>query len=97
MRTRIVAFIVALALTSDGAIAEVVPEKSKFDGRIRTVAYNPADVVRIDTAAGVNLMMVFADGEAYVDHAFGDGEAYLLSHRANVIFLKARLPDTCSG
>ena len=49
---------------------------SPYDYRIKSVVYNPVDVVRIDSVAGVATHIVVAPDESYVTHAFGDSNSY---------------------
>ena len=76
--------------------AAQTPTPSKFDGRIGYVTYNAADVVTINTTAGVATHISLQEGESYVTHAFGDAEAWSFAMERNHVFIKpkADLADT---
>lgn len=79
---------IAAASVASGALAAATPSASKFDDRIRFVTYNGADVVRIDTVAGIATHIQLEEGETYVTHAFGDAAAWNFASSANHVFLK---------
>lgn len=68
--------ILAAGVAPSIAAAAEVPTASRFDSRIRTVIYNPEDVVTVATAAGSATTVRFEDGETYVNHVFGDAAAW---------------------
>lgn len=72
------------------AVAEQQPAASKHDGRIRFVSYNNADVVKVDTLAGVATLIQLEEGETYVTHAFGDAEAWSFAMEKHHVFIKPR-------
>lgn len=72
------------------AMADQVSTPSKFDSRIRYVTFNPADVVRVDTVAGIATHIRLEEGEEYVTHAFGDAEAWSFAIEKNHVFIKPR-------
>lgn len=78
----------ALALMPVAASADQVPAASKYDERIRYVTYNGADVVRLDTVAGIATHIKLEPGEEYVTHAFGDAEAWSFAIERNHVFIK---------
>lgn len=80
--------VIAAAAMASGAFAAATPTASKFDGRIRYVTYNGADVVRIDTLAGIATHIQLEEGETYVTHAFGDAAAWNFASTGNHVFLK---------
>ena len=66
------------------------PHKSGFDSRIRYTPYNAHDVVQLNTTIGIVTHIVLEDGEQYLTHAFGDGEAYAFMVKKNHLFLKPK-------
>lgn len=66
------------------------PHKSGFDSRIRHTPYNAFDVVQLNTTIGIVTHIVLEDGEQYLTHAFGDGEAYAFTVKKNHLFLKPK-------
>ncbi len=79
-----------LPVTVAPAFALDMPKHSKFDTRITYVRYNSADVVQLNTVVGVATHIMFEEDEYYVDHAFGDSDAYVMSHNGNHVFLKPK-------
>lgn len=61
---------------------------SPYDYRIKSIVYNPVDVVRLDAIAGNFTTIVVAPDEKYVAHAFGTPNSYALSHVENNYFVK---------
>lgn len=68
--------LIGLAAPPAVAVAAEVPTASRFDTRIRTVTYNPEDVVTVATAAGSATTIMFEEGEQYQNHVFGDAAAW---------------------
>ncbi len=77
-----------------------IPEVSKFDKRIQSVAYNPEDVVRLYTRVGTATLIQFEDGETIEGNptglGIGDAKAWSINVRGHNIFLKpaATHPET---
>jgi len=67
-----------------------IPQPSPYDKRIRTVEYDPRDVVRIDGMVGIATHIHLEEGEKYVDHAFGDAAGWHFAENGNHIFLKPK-------
>lgn len=81
--------LLAALLGAIGAAQAVeLPSPSTFDPRIKSVAYNSKDVVRINGMVGIATHIQLEPGERYVDHAFGDSQGWHFSENANHIFLK---------
>lgn len=89
MKKHALAALVLTGLTLSGnAMALVEGRGSPYDFRIKSVVYNPVDVVRMDAVAGVATTIVVAPDETYVTHVFGTKDAYVLSHVENNYFVK---------
>ena len=75
---------------------ELAPRPGKFDPRVRTVAYNPQDVVAITTYYGVSTPIRFAEDELVEEQSLdaGDREAWSIkvSARKNVLFIRPKMP-----
>lgn len=71
-------------------VAEVVPERGELDPRVRTVVYNPSNVVRLNTFFGVSTHVQFAADEAIKEVAVGDSQAWDIQPRRNHLFVKPR-------
>ncbi|MGB7816289.1 MAG: P-type conjugative transfer protein VirB9 [Methylotenera sp.] len=77
-------------------IAEITPNKSPYDSRVRVIDYNKLDVVKLSTFYGVSTHVQFADDETIKDVAVGDDQAWNIVPRGNHLFIKpkARKADT---
>ncbi len=82
--------LVGVSLGTGGALAEVAPRRGTADARVRTVYYNPANVVSIDATHGVSTMIVLGDAEKIETVAVGDSLSWKIepNKRGNIIFLK---------
>jgi type IV secretion system protein VirB9 len=80
----------ASAFTAGSALADQPTSASKFDSRIRFATYNNADVLTVDTMAGIATHIQLEEGEAYITHAFGDAAAWSFAMEKNHVFLKPK-------
>jgi type IV secretion system protein VirB9 len=78
-----------LALCSP-AYAVQDPTPSPDDSRVKSVVYNPRDVVRINGMVGIATHVQLEPGERYVEHVFGDSEGWHFADNGNHIFLKPK-------
>jgi type IV secretion system protein VirB9 len=81
---------VAVGLLSLSARAEVTPPPGAGDPRIRTVAYDPDQVIRLDGYVGYHVHLEFAPGETFVNLGAGDTAGLEVGAEANHLFLKPR-------
>ncbi|ECB6713973.1 conjugal transfer protein TraO [Salmonella enterica subsp. enterica serovar Hvittingfoss] len=90
MKKLVVSAALALVLGGMGtsAFALETGRSSPYDYRIKSVVYNPVNVVRIDAIAGVATHIVVAPDEVYVTHAFGDSKSWAFTHVQNHFFVK---------
>lgn len=84
------AAVLALSL---GAAAHPVfavqdPVSGRFDTRVRIVAYNPMNPVRIIGSTFTSTQIMFAVGETITHVAIGDSDAWMPSPTGNLLFLK---------
>lgn len=82
--------ILALTLATLTASAEVIPPKGQGDPRIRTVPYDPSQVIRIDGYVGYHLHIEFAPGETFVNLGAGDTGGLEVGAEGNHLFLKPK-------
>jgi type IV secretion system protein VirB9 len=82
-------FVVILALCKP-AQALNTPKSFFPDTRVRYVAYNPHDVIQIETVIGIATHIMVEEGEQYITHAFGDSEAWAFSNEQNHYFIKPK-------
>jgi type IV secretion system protein VirB9 len=90
---RAVSFALAVGLslsTGVPALALEVPRSGAADGRIKTVDYDPAQVVRVVGVARTATQVVFAPDETVQHVALGDSAAWQVAADHNVLFLKPK-------
>lgn len=82
--------ILALLLLPLAAAAAQLPESGPEDPRIRTVVYNPSEVVVIKGHYGFQQMIQLADGEKVESLSIGDSLAWQVAPNkaGNLLFLK---------
>ena len=83
----------ALALLLGAALAGSAqamqePLASRFDPRVRTVAYNPMNPVRLVGSTFTSTQIIFATGETITHVAIGDSDAWLPQPTGNLLFIK---------
>jgi type IV secretion system protein VirB9 len=90
MITRLTSLAV-LASLSMAAGARQIPVAGREDTRMRTIAYNPAQVVRLSTAAGAAMVVSFSPDEKVTAVAVTDSKDLIVSPRDNFLFLKSKI------
>lgn len=70
--------------------ADVIPDRGRIDGRIRTVAYNEDQVVRLHGVVGYQIDLQFESGESFVGMGAGDIDAISFVGQDNHLFLKPK-------
>lgn len=86
--------LLALVLAAGGALGAAPalsaqePRAGRYDARVRTVAYNPMDVVRVVGGTFNSTQIIFAPDEAVAQVAIGDSDAWLAQPAGNLLFLK---------
>jgi len=83
-----------LALAVVATLVAVTPALA--DPRIRTVAYDPAAVIRLDGCFGYQTLVQFAPGEAIENIGIGDAAQWLVTpnRRGDLLFVKPSYRDT---
>ncbi|MGN8023621.1 P-type conjugative transfer protein VirB9 [Phyllobacterium sp. 22229] len=87
-------------LAMDGGVrAEVAPRRGAADARVRTVVYNPSNVVAVDATYGVSTMIVLGDTEKIETVAVGDSMSWKIepNKKGNIIFLKPVEPKAATN
>ena len=82
--------ILLLAFAGLPAHSEVTPPKGPHDPRIRTVAYDPSQVIRLDGYVGYHVHIEFAPGETFVNLGAGDTASLEVGAEGNHLFLKPK-------
>ncbi len=93
MRAREFGVVVLLTIgVAFAAHAERLPKEGPQDPRIRTIVYNPRDVVRIDGTYGYHTVVELAEDEQIQGMVIGDSVAWEAEKNAagNRIFLKPK-------
>jgi type IV secretion system protein VirB9 len=76
------------ALTSPRVHAELTPARGLVDPRVRVVAYDPEQVIKLHGFVGYQIHFQFAEGETFVNLAAGDNKALDVGYEANHLVLK---------
>lgn len=79
------------------AYALEMPSPSPFDSRIRTVTYNPQDVVTIDVVPGIATHLILEEGEQYVTHAPGTKDMIEFAMTQNHVLIRPTFTDPDSN
>lgn len=80
--------LLASCALADPAFAVQNPHAGRFDARVRTVIYNPANVVRVIGGTFASTEIIFATGETIAQVAIGDADGWLAQPAGNLLFLK---------
>jgi type IV secretion system protein VirB9 len=76
------------ALASNRVYAELTPARGLVDPRVRVVAYDPEQVIKLHGFVGYQIHFQFAEGETFVNLAAGDNKALDVGYEANHLVLK---------
>lgn len=88
--TILVATGLALTSASRPAAALQQPAAGPRDQRVRFVAYDPANVVRINGVIRASTQILFADDEEIAHVAIGDAVSWEVAPAGSILFLKPR-------
>ncbi len=88
--TMLKAMLAALMILAVPARAAVVPQPGAVDPRIRTVVYNPREVVTITGQLGYQMLIEFGANERIENISIGDSLSWLVTpnKKADLLFLK---------
>lgn len=85
------ALLMTLALGFGGPVLALQqPVPGQHDARVRTVPYDPANVVRVNGVIRASTQVVFADDEEIAHVAIGDAIAWEVAPAGSILFLKPR-------
>jgi type IV secretion system protein VirB9 len=79
-----------IAMLAVPALAEETPRRGPDDTRIRYVAYNPDQVVRVNGVFRAASQIVFGEGETIASVALGDTVSWEVAPADNSLFIKPR-------
>lgn len=91
------AAIFILALAAPPSRGETAPTRGRVDSRIRTIVYNPEDVVRLRGFVGYQIAMQFAPGETFVRLGAGDSEMLDVGRERNFVFIKPTVAHSATN
>jgi type IV secretion system protein VirB9 len=77
-------------LSAYSAWAETIPTRGAVDSRIRTAAYDSAEVYRLRGFVGYQIDLEFEPGESFVGLGAGDLEGLAFVGQENHLFLKPK-------
>jgi type IV secretion system protein VirB9 len=80
-----------LTFVSMQALAREVPVAGRKDARMRSVVYDPGQVVRLSTAVGAALVVNFSPDEKVTAVAVTDSKDLIANPRGNFLFMKAKI------
>lgn len=88
MNRVLAAAVLAASIVAVPAGAEQRPRSAGADPHVRTVAYNPVNVVRVVGSPRNSTQIIFSAGEEITQVAIGDSDAWMAQPAANLLFLK---------
>jgi type IV secretion system protein VirB9 len=89
MKTNLGAILCACLMSAAGPVhAELTPARGLVDPRVRVVAYDAEQVIRLHGYVGYQIHFQFAEGETFVNLAAGDNKALDVGYEANHLVLK---------
>ncbi|WP_269716703.1 TrbG/VirB9 family P-type conjugative transfer protein [Caulobacter sp. NIBR2454] len=96
---RLVPLLLAASLCAGSAVAAVQPVPGAADARIRSVFYDPAQVVEVVGHLGYQLMIEFAPGERIENVSIGDSLAWQVTpnRKADLLFIKPLETDAATN
>lgn len=89
-----VALLVGLVSGMRSAQAELIPPRGAVDARVRVVAYNPEDVVKLHGYVGYQIHIQWAEGEEFENLGSGDNAGINVGVWGNHFFLKPKEVQT---
>ena len=81
---------VMMVLVAAMSRANTTPLRGLVDSRVREVAYNPEDVIRLHGFVGYQIHLEFAPGEDFVNLAAGDMGGLEIGSEHNHLMIKPK-------
>ena len=85
-----IAIALLLATAAAPALAVETPHPGKADARVRTIDYDPAQVVHIAGVYRTAIQILFGDDETILHVAVGDSTAWDVAAEKNILFIKPK-------
>lgn len=86
----LVPFFAAVCLVATTAQATAIPQPGRQDARVRTIDYDPAQVVRITGVFRTATQVLFGEDETILHVAVGDATAWDVAAEKNILFIKPK-------
>ncbi len=80
----------ALLLSAQTARAVETPQPGKADARVRTIDYDPAQVVHLAGVYRTAIQILFGEDETILHVAVGDATAWDVAAEKNILFIKPK-------
>jgi type IV secretion system protein VirB9 len=80
----------ALLLSANAAQAVETPRPGKADARVRTIDYDPAQVVHVAGVYRSAIQILFGEDESILHVAVGDATAWDVAAEKNILFIKPK-------
>jgi type IV secretion system protein VirB9 len=90
MRYSLVLGVLAVLGAAGPALAVETPTPGKADPRVRTIDYDPLQVVHITGVYRTATQILFGDGETILHVAVGDATAWEVAAEKNILFIKPK-------
>ncbi|KPU95201.1 conjugal transfer protein TrbG [Variovorax paradoxus] len=79
-----------LCTTHTAVRAATIPPEGHVDARVRTIDYDPEDVISLHGYVGYQIHLQFAEGETFVNLGSGDNGSFDVGAQRNHLFLKPK-------
>jgi type IV secretion system protein VirB9 len=85
----------ALLSFATSAIAEQLPAPGSLDNRVRSVVYQPNNVVQVTATYGISTMIIFDEDEKFQTISLGDTQSWQVvpTTKGNILFVKPIAKD----
>jgi type IV secretion system protein VirB9 len=90
MRYPLILGVIAVVGVTSPALAVETPAPGKADPRVRTIDYDPLQVVHITGVYRTATQILFGDGETILHVAVGDATAWDVAAETNILFIKPK-------
>ena len=77
-----------LLVTATPALAAQTPKPGATDARVRSIDYDPQQVVRVTGVYRTATQILFGDDETILHVAVGDATAWDVAAEKNILFIK---------
>lgn len=91
----VVSFILVFVGITSAALAEQLPAPGRLDNRVRSVIYQPNNVVQVTATYGISTMIIFDEDEKFQTISLGDTKSWQVvpTDKGNILFVKPVAKD----